>query len=43
MSGAAIIAVVNVVVMTLVSTLLAVAYNIVAALVGGVHVTLRED
>jgi hypothetical protein len=43
MSGAAIIAVVDVVVITAVSTLLAVIYNIIAALVGGVHVTLRED
>jgi hypothetical protein len=43
MSGAAVIAVINVVIITVVSTLLAVIYNIVAALVGGVHVTLKED
>ncbi|MDR1118465.1 MAG: DUF3566 domain-containing protein, partial [Bifidobacteriaceae bacterium] len=43
MSGAAILAVAQVVALTLISTLLAVIYNIVAALVGGVHVTLRED
>ncbi|MDR2381006.1 MAG: DUF3566 domain-containing protein [Bifidobacteriaceae bacterium] len=42
MSGAAIIAVVDVVVITLISTLFAVIYNIIAALVGGVRVTLRE-
>jgi hypothetical protein len=42
MSGAAIIAVINVVVLTLLSTLLAVIYNIIAALVGGVRVTLKE-
>jgi hypothetical protein len=42
MSGAAIIAVIDVVVITVVSTLVAVIYNIIAALVGGVRVTLRE-
>jgi hypothetical protein len=43
MSGATILAVINVVLITVISTLLAVIYNIVAALVGGVYVTLRED
>jgi hypothetical protein len=42
MSAAAIVAVVDVIVITVISTLLAVVYNIIAALVGGVHVTLRE-
>jgi hypothetical protein len=43
MAGAAIVAVINVVILTAISTLLAVAYDIIAVLVGGVHVTLRED
>jgi hypothetical protein len=42
MSGAAIIAVVDVIVLTVMSTLVAVIYNILAALVGGVRVTLKE-
>jgi hypothetical protein len=42
MSAAAIIAVVDVVALTLFSTLGAVIYNLIAALVGGVRVTLRE-
>jgi hypothetical protein len=43
MSGAAIIAVVDVIVFTVISTLVAVIYNIIAALVGGVRVTLKEN
>ncbi|MDR2565482.1 MAG: DUF3566 domain-containing protein [Bifidobacteriaceae bacterium] len=42
MSGAAIIAVIDVIVFTIISTLVAVIYNIIAALVGGVRVTLKE-
>jgi hypothetical protein len=42
MSAAAVIAVIDVVVITVMSTLMAVVYNIIAALVGGVHVTLKE-
>jgi hypothetical protein len=42
MSGAAIIAVIDVVVLTIISTLVAVIYNIIAALVGGIRVTLKE-
>jgi hypothetical protein len=42
MSGAAVIAVVDVVIITAMSTLMAVVYNIIAALVGGIHVTLKE-
>jgi hypothetical protein len=42
MSGAAIIAVIDVVVFTAVSTLVAVIYNIIAALVGGIKVTLKD-
>ncbi|MDR0592512.1 MAG: DUF3566 domain-containing protein [Bifidobacteriaceae bacterium] len=42
MSGAAIIAIIDVIVFTVISTLLAVIYNIIAALVGGVRVTLKE-
>jgi hypothetical protein len=43
MSGAAMIAVIDVVIATVLATLGAVVYNIIAALVGGVHVTLKED
>jgi hypothetical protein len=43
MSGAVIVAVIDVIVFTVISTLMAVVYNIIAALVGGVHVTLREQ
>jgi hypothetical protein len=42
MSGATIIAVIDVIVFTVISALVAVIYNIIAALVGGVRVTLKE-
>jgi hypothetical protein len=42
MSVATIIAVADVIVLTVMSTLAAVVYNILAALVGGVRVTLKE-
>jgi len=43
MSMATIIAVVDVVLLTVLATLLAFIYNIVAALVGGLHMTLTDD
>jgi hypothetical protein len=43
MSGAAIIAIIDVVVFTIISTLAAVIYNLLASLVGGVRVTLKEE
>ncbi|PWD51134.1 hypothetical protein C8046_11240 [Serinibacter arcticus] len=43
MSMAVIVAVVNVALITAISTLFAFLYNIVAALVGGLHMTLTDD
>lgn len=42
-SLATLIAIVNVVLMTAIATIVAILYNITAALVGGVHVTLTDD
>jgi len=42
-SMATIIAVVDVVLLTVLATLMAFIYNIVAALVGGLHLTLTDD
>jgi hypothetical protein len=42
-SLATLIAIVNIVLMTAIATIIAIVYNITAALVGGVHVTLTDD
>jgi hypothetical protein len=42
-SLATLVAVVNVVLLTAIATIMAILYNITAALVGGVHVTLTDD
>jgi hypothetical protein len=42
-SVATLIAIVNIVLMTALATIMAILYNITAALVGGVHVTLTDD
>ncbi|QAY71745.1 DUF3566 domain-containing protein [Xylanimonas protaetiae] len=42
-SLATLVAIVNIVLMTAIATIMAILYNITAALVGGVHVTLTDD
>ncbi|MCL2787092.1 MAG: DUF3566 domain-containing protein [Micrococcales bacterium] len=43
MAGATVLAVVNVVLMTALSVIGALIYNVISMLVGGVHVTMRDD